>query len=488
MAKFNIRESFKSQKFKYGGYSTLMTAIVLAIVIIVNLVVGMDRVNKSIDLTQNKLFSLSSESKQILKKVNQKVTIVGLYEQGKDAGFISQIKQILKQYQSASSNIDLQYVDPELHPGYVTKYKDAKNITTNSIVVECGTKYKVLAQSDLFEYDYSNYNPYDTSSQPQVTSVVAEQKLTSAILYVTSDKNPTIYTLQGHEEGALSQSYTQYFADENYTLKDVSLLNEELKTQSGDILLINSPQKDLSDMEFNKIKDYLAGGGRAMFLMGLSEKELPNFKKLLNLYGVDVNRAIVLEGDNNHIYQSPVNILPNLGSHEITNPISSSKMNVIISGAMPIKQVSVKKDTLKIESLLSTSDKAYGRVDLTKNVIEKQADDIKGPFDVAVAVTDAVDQSNTDKNAKLVVFSSPTIIDEQLMQLSNGANIDIFLNSMNWLAEKKDSLVIRPKSLAVESLDMTQSQSLTVAAIAVIFIPGVVAVAGICVWLRRRHL
>ena len=163
-------------------------------------------------------------------------------------------------------------------------------------------------------------------------------------------------------------------------------------------------------------------------------------------------------------------------------------MNVIISQAMPIQQTKVKKDTVKVESLLKTSDKAYARTDLTNNVVAKQANDISGPFDVAVAVTDEVDKTNTDKNAKLVVFSSPTILDQTLMQYSNGANIDLFLNSMNWLSERKENITILPKNLSVEALDMTQGQSLTIAAIAVIFIPGLIAVAGVCVWLRRRHL
>lgn len=489
MAKFNIRESFKSKKFKYGGYATLMTAVVLAIVIIINLLAGMDRFNKNFDLTKGKLFSLSDQSKKILKNINKKVTFVGLYEEGKDDSTTNQIKEILKQYQNASKNIDIQYVDPVLHPGYVTEYKNASNIQTGSIIVKYGTKYKVIAQADLFQYDYSNYNPYDSSSSPQVTGLAAEQKLTSAIMYVTAEKNPTIYSLQGHGEEALSESYSSYFADQNFTLKDINLSTEDLKPQSGDILLINAPKKDVTNqVEYNKIKDYLAAGGRAMVIMSLTEGDIPNFNKLLNIYGVEINKSLVIEGNNNYMFQSPITLVPEVQNQTITTPIIDDKMNVIISQAMPIQQTKVKKDTVKIESLLKTSDKAYARTDLTNNVVAKQASDISGPFDVTVAVTDEVDKTNTDKNAKLVVFSSPTILDQTLMQYSNGANIDLFLNSMNWLSERKENITILPKNLSVEALDMTQGQSLTIAAIAVIFIPGLIAVAGVCVWLRRRHL
>lgn len=483
MAKLNIRKSFNNNKFKYGGYTTLMTAMVLATVIILNLIMEIDVFNKKFDLTANKFYTLSSESKNLIENVNKKVTIVGLYRQGQDDSFTRQIKEILGQYKSASNNIDIQYIDPELHPGYVTKYKEGKDLASNSIIVESGNKYKVLGQYDLVEYDYSN--PY---GEPQATSVKAEQSITSAILFVTAEKNPTIYNLNGHEEEALFTELNDYVTNENYTVKELNLLKEEWKPQAGDVLLINSPQRDLSQDELKKIKEYMDNGGRTMFFMAFTEKEMPKFKALLNTYGVDVPRALVIEGDNGYMYQDPVNLLPELTSHEIVSSISSSNLNILISAAMPVEEVKDKKENIKVESLLNTSNKAYGRLDLTNSAIAKQNGDLSGPFKVAVAVTNEIDTTNTEKNGKLVVFTSSSLISSQAIQLSNGANLDLIMNSLSWLAERKENLIIRPKSLQLVALEMTNSQAYTISAIAVIVIPLLVLGSGIWVWLRRRHL
>jgi ABC-type uncharacterized transport system involved in gliding motility auxiliary subunit len=483
VAKFNIRQAFNNKKFKYGGYATLMTAIVLASVIILNLIMEMEGLNKKFDLTANKFFTLSEESKKLLKDVNKKVNIIGLYEQGQDDNFTRQIKEFLNQYKDSSGNIDIQYIDTDLQPTFVTKYKEGKDIAENSLIVESGSKYKIIGQYDLVEVDYSN--PY---AEPQVTSVIAEQAITSAILYVTSEKNPVIYTLIGHEEGELSPDLNQYVTDENYTVKKLNILTEKWVPQVGDVLLINAPQRDLSEDELNKIKSYMDKGGRIIYFAAFTEKELPNFNSLLNAYGVKVTRGLVIEGDSGYMYQDPLNLVPEFTYQEIVSPIKSSNLYVLITAAMPIEEVEGKKDTIRVESLLETSSKSYARVDLNNSVISKQEGDLSGPFKVAVAVTDEVDASNSEKNGKLVVFSSSSVMATEAIQLSNGANLDLFLNSLSWLAERKENLIIRPKSLQLESLEMTNSQAYTISAIAVVIIPLLITASGIMVWLRRRHL
>ena len=76
----NIKNSFKSNKFKYGGYATLITAIVIAIVIVINLVV--DQIDWKADLTQNQMFSLSDQTYKVLDSLKQDINIIGLYETG----------------------------------------------------------------------------------------------------------------------------------------------------------------------------------------------------------------------------------------------------------------------------------------------------------------------------------------------------------------------------------------------------------------------
>ena len=89
--RLKILNSFKDKKFKYGGYATLLTAFVLAILIIVNLVVG--QIPFKIDLTENRLFSLSDQTDTILKNLDQEIQIIGLYKTGSEDKVFDEILQ-----------------------------------------------------------------------------------------------------------------------------------------------------------------------------------------------------------------------------------------------------------------------------------------------------------------------------------------------------------------------------------------------------------
>jgi ABC-type uncharacterized transport system involved in gliding motility auxiliary subunit len=306
-------------------------------------------------------------------------------------------------------------------------------------------------------------------------------------MYVTSTTNPTVYTLQGHNEQALASTVTKQMENENYTVKDLQLTGE-WKYVAGDMLILNSPQRDISSDELKKITDFMSKGGKLVLLVDYVKEDMPNLQNLLNTYGVGLTKGIVLEGDANNMIQQATFLLPNMQSHAILTPLISGKTPVIIPQAQPLTSVKVKKSSLTIEPLLVTSDKAYARIDTQIQSMEKQPSDLKGPFNLAVAVTDKLDENNPDKTAKLIVFSSSYFLQDQFVQGSNGANLDMFMNSLNWMSDKKDSVTIRPKSLTSETLTMNQSEALIIAGLSVIIIPALVAIAGVTIWLRRRHL
>jgi ABC-2 type transport system permease protein len=480
MGKFDIRKSFKQKKFKYGGYATLLTAVVLAIVLVLNLVV--DQLDLKLDLTKEKLYSLSEQTNTILKDLKSDIKIISLNEAGNEnAG----VKEILNKYTSGSNKVKLETVDPEKHPEVVTKYtKDTGSVNPGSIVVESGSKFKVIDSYDLYNYS----TDYQTGQQ-SVQSLAVEQKVTAAIMYVTSDKNPVVYNLQGHSEAEVPSALSSSMGNENYTVQSLNLLSGEWKPAAGDILLINSPQRDISADELKKIKDYLSKGGRALIFFDLLKTDLPNMQDLFKSYGVNVSRSLVLEGDTNYTIQgNPYYLIPNMGSHDILSPLTTAKVPVLTYAAQPIIQEKIKKDSVKIEALLTTSAKAYAKSNLEAKTIEKEAGDAAGPFNLAVAITDELDYNDTTKNPRIVLLSSSALLNEQLVSMSNGGNTDLIMNSMNWLVDRKENISIRAKDLSAETLTMTAAQQLTVAGIAVILIPLAIAICGVIVWLRRRHL
>jgi ABC-type uncharacterized transport system involved in gliding motility auxiliary subunit len=144
------------------------------------------------------------------------------------------------------------------------------------------------------------------------------------------------------------------------------------------------------------------------------------------------------------------------------------------------------RNTLTIEPLLTTSDQAYGRsADSEGTSMEKQEGDLSGPFSLAVAIEDRVYNlsANETYTARMVVIGSSSFLNTGL---EGGSNL--FMNSLNWVFEREESISIRPKSLGIQPLTITQTQLQIYGALAMIIIPLACLISGLVVWLRRRNL
>lgn len=137
--------------------------------------------------------------------------------------------------------------------------------------------------------NYSTY-AYDT------TGFDGEGQLTSAISYVTSDNLPILYTLEGHSEVELSTAMISSIEKENIEIKSLNLVTEESVPEDTDILMINGPQKDLSEEESQKIITYLENGGKAFIISNYTTEDIPNFNSILEDYGVQTEDGVIIEG------------------------------------------------------------------------------------------------------------------------------------------------------------------------------------------------
>ena len=474
MKKIDIKKSFQNKKFKYGGYATLTTAAVLAILLVINLLAG--QLNLKFDLTQNRMFSLSQQTYNVLDGLKDNVNIYVFAESGKED---PTIKTIIDKYKAGSKKIVLEYEDPVKYPQFANQFsQNGTEVREGSIVIKSGSKFKLIDPSDLVNYTY------DQTGQPSADSLAIEQKVTSAIINVTSSESPVLFTLKGHEEADLPSQVTSQLENESYTVKDVNLLLKDAKLTDGAALLVNSPKRDISADEAAKIKDFLSKGGRAIFLMGITSNELPNFQSLLNSYGVGIKKTIVVEGDSRYSTNYPIYLVPEMGAQEIVNPLKSDNMPVLIPGAQAIEMQKLKKSSISIEPLLTTSENSWGKANINSQTVEKENGDYAGPFDIAVAVTDK-SQNSSVKDTKLVVVSNGLFINSQFADA--GGNLDFLMNSVNWLQDKTDRISIRPKSLDTGTLTINSFQRLLFSGIVVIIIPGLIAVWGITVWLRRKR-
>ena len=477
MKKMNIRQSFHSKKFKYGGYATLLAAIVIAAVIVVNLVV--DMIPLRFDLSRNKLYTLSEQTSDIVKGLEDDVTI---YYVGEQSSVNSAIEEIVQRYVNGSGHIRTGTIDPARDPLTAQKYtKSGESLSSGSIVVECGEVYHVISQYDMYNFTQTQSGGY----QPE--SLAVEQRLTSAILYVTGAEMPVAYVLDGHGETALDSNIQKQMELENFAVQKLSLLGQDKVPEDADLLIVNSPKRDLSKEEEEALRAYLENQGKALFLMDVLIEDLPNFQAIFNTYGIQMSNVLVLEGEQgSYVGGNPLYLVPKYGDHDITNPIKADNLPLFIPGGQAIDILDTKRNTLTITPLLTTSDKAFGRKsDSQVTSLEKQPDDLTGPFQLGLAIEDSVYNlaANETYKTRIVVIGNSNF---PSTGFEGGPNL--FMNSLNWIFEREESITIRPKSLTVQPLNITEMQARVYGFLAMILIPAIILIAGLVVWLRRRHL
>ena len=459
-----------------GSYSLIITVIVAAILVAVNLVVGeIPSQYTEIDASGQKLYTISDETKEMLHNLDEDVE---LYFIAQDSNKDGTIEKLLERYEDGSSHIKVEQIDPVLHPNFTDKYT-SNDLSENSIIVVCGDKNKIVNYSSMYETQMSSYGmSYETSGFD------GEGQLTSAISYVTSDNLPVLYNIEGHGEAALSSSFEEAIEKANIDIQTLNLLSEGAVPDDADCILINAPTGDFSDDEKDAVIDYLENGGKALIFSDYSAEDQENFKEILRTYGVETVDGVIFEGDSQHyLSQMPYYLIPEIRSTDITSDISEKGTYVLVPVAQGIQTIDQYRDSLTIESLLSTTSSSYSKVNMESSTLEKEEGDIDGPFDVAVSIQDEIDDDTT---TQIVYFSSSYITEDQVNQMVSGGNIDLVIDSLNWMCDTEDSVSIPSKDLSVSYLTWTGHAAGSWSLILIAVLPGAILIFGVVVWLRRR--
>ena len=126
----NIKRSFTNKQFRSGAYSSVLTVLVIAIVVVVNLVFG--KLDLSTDLSSGSYFTLSKTTKKILKQVDSDITIYYMVQDGSEQDYIS---NALKQYNKVSKHVKVKRIDPVVNPGFAKKQGIDDEISSNDVIV-----------------------------------------------------------------------------------------------------------------------------------------------------------------------------------------------------------------------------------------------------------------------------------------------------------------------------------------------------------------
>ena len=480
----NIRKIFRTSGTRHGAYSVGLTALVIAVVIVLNLIVGqIPEAYRNIDVSSTKIYDISDTTTELRSDLDQEVnmTVLAVKDETDE-----RITNFLSRYAALSDKISIEWIDPVLHPSALTEYETSEN----TIVISCdGTgKTTTVSFTDILVPDEYSYYYYGTETY---TEFDGEGQLTSAVNYVTNDVEQTVYQTTGHGEGTLSDTITDLMEKNSYTLTEINLLMATSIPEDCDLLLMYAPTADLSEDEADLLGDYLEGGGKAMILSGdTSPADMPNLSSLLEEYGIEAADGYIADParcyQGNYYY-----IFPELSvSGEMAAGISSQM--VLLAYAQGMNLVDPERETISTASFLSSSDQSYAVTEDSQRqaayalgVVATETVSTEDDGTSSDNETDSEDDSTDTLESRLTVISAGSLIDPSITDtFPQLENTQLFMNAVTANFEGVQNLSIEAKSLGVE---YNTVQHAGMFSFLVIFgIPAVILIGGFVVWMRRR--
>jgi len=488
-----------------GSYSVAVTAIVIAVVIALNLLVGQlpTTITKP-DTTPEKLATVGADSKKVLKKIESDINIYLIFSESNvnSADSMSfrdtRLEELLDKYEDANSKIKVTEVDPVKDPTFIKKYTD-DTLSQNSLIIVSDKRATTVSGNAYYMYEiagyegqYFTYEEYQMMSQQMqyyygqtvdaTAYFFAENEITAALDYVTHDVLPVVYELSGHGETSISStSYGTLLADENVELKSLELLKGESVSVPEDCeaLIITAPQTDISKEESEAIIKYLDGGGQVMFVSYIAyytAEAMPNMASVCSHMGLKAVEEIIVESDTEGYFQYPYYLIPKVTGNGITAGFDSN-LYLFMVESHAITAVADAKN-VNVLPLLETTEGAYFYNE--QNATDPDKAD-KDKFTLAYQST--VTGEDGKDGGTLYWFATLAFLDESFY---NYGNSKLFSKIIVETCDKPTSVSIIGKELSTSYLTINEmtanASSIAVCAI----IPLIALAIGFYVWIKRR--
>ena len=481
--KEKISEILRKKWLRNVSLTILLVAIIICLYFIIN--IGIEMLNPTdIDMTKDKNYSISQQTKDKLTNLDKEVTIY-LYKFEN----YQYVVDFANKYTKINDHIKAENLE-NLNSKSEWKTEYGLSDSTPAIIVSSGDNEKVLYEYDLITYDYTSGRQID----------ITEEAITNAIVNVTIDEKPKLYLLTGHNQYPDEYLYSMQSAllSEGNEFETVDLLSKGKVPDDCDVLIITTLKEDITQAEKDYIIDYIKNGGDILLLSdpNINKLKLPNFQKVLDEYGISISEGILLEGDSSRrIANYPNMILTNIGSGtSITRNLETGiNLCLVTPGKIDIEDQEKLEDlNVTTEILATVSDKAFYRTDIDIDTFDKTDDDEDAPNAVVGAIL--TKQVDGDNNSKLLVFSNNVFATNAPIQINTQYymyaidlynNQDAILNSFSYLTEREDTITIR-KDIEIVDYAVTESQHQII--LTIIFgLPIFIIIVGIIVWQVRRR-
>jgi len=472
-----------------GGNVLLVIALAVLLAVVTNYLAVKHRVR--FDFSPDRYYVLSGATHNMLSHLSGTVQAIVLLDMNHELS--RDVRRLLKEYEYAADKFSVEYVDPHRDIARAKELTLQYDIPGPGVIIfraNDNDRTKLVSVNELATYDYA---PVLSGRSKTMESFRGEQVFSSAIFSLIQDKKPTVYFLAGHGEHRIDDfsqlaGYSmigRLLEKGNINARTLQLADSPSIPRDCNVMVIGGLKRPLTHIEAEIIKKYLDNSGR-LLLMADTGLET-GLEKTLESWGVRLGSDRVV-GTTLTGRELLVN---NYGNHPITAPLKN--MTTIfniprsVQPLMPFGQSSDQSlDKPRVVILSASSEEGWSEMSYYQNPPKFDAGvDRPGPIPVAVAV----EKGNLPVDVEIIPTRLVVIGDSTFV--SNGALLagyspDFFINSLNWLLERKDAPTFVPKIPSKVLLNINR-QRLQWTYIATVFImPALVALMGLAVSLKRR--
>ena len=471
-----IGQAFAGRQARFGTLAAASVLVVLAILVAINYLGT--RHNRRFDLTAAKQFELSDQTKKVLHDLKEpvKVTVFARTEE------FQRFRDRLDEYTYQSKLIQTEYVDPEKKPALAQRY----GVTSLGTVV----------------FDYKGRTEKVTSD--------GEQELTNALIKVVQGRQPKVYFTQGHgEKDTTSAERTGFngisaaLTSDNFVVDKTVLAQQTSVPTDADVLVIAGPRTDFLQPEIDMLKAYLAKGGKLFIMLDpVIKSEAPKpvlLQALLKEWGLEAGDDLVLDvsGMGRLIgTDESVPVAASYPPHPITQNFNLLTAFPLTRSMTPMKG-GVNGRTA--QTIVETSPRSWGETnlkELTSGQVKQDPDDNPGPVSIAAAVSapataapapqtpPAGGETPKTPETRIAAFGGSNFASNTALGIQG--NRDLFLNTVNWLAQQENLISIRTRDPQDRRITLTADQERRIFYLTVLIVPGLILLAGVQTWWRRR--
>ena len=503
-----VRAHRDTRRLRYGGMATALTAAVVAAVVLINVVVGIlnDRFPINFDLTKDKLYTLSDDSRKVAKGVKKDTEIIVFAEESLFSNpnqgdenintIFKQFSEVVKQYNSLSGGkIKTKYVDLVGDPTQATKYSKYE-ISNGDILFISGARWQKSSVNSLYTYDQEQ-------SYYQMVGVASEVEpvLASNIAMITSEFTPVVTILTGHEEDSATISGIEsVIKNNNYKTETLDITASGKFNGASTLALIAAPRTDYTDAEIEKLRTWLANGGkynRNLFVVANYETNCPNLYEFLDVeYGLLVTDQLISETDYNRLgTYNYFATLADVGTSDFTGSIQGKRVYMPYTRQIITKKENDTNNSLYNVNIATFPDsaritqmaEALSESNSDKELKQTKAD--KYPLvGMAYATKWGYNSDNEQYKTNVLVSGSYSAFNQGVLTSTAVQNEKLLLSLLNGFTGNKNDVMISGKPLEKTNLEFTAGQANIFFAIFVFAVPVAILVIGIVIFVRRRRL